>query len=255
MAEFIDLSIVIPAFNEERRLPAFLDDCLAWCRRSSRNVEILVVNDGSSDRTADVALGRSTVRVINLERNSGKGAAVRTGMLNARGRLRLFADADGATPIAEISRLEEAVAAGADVAIGSRIGTGITVRTSKVRRLVGRGFNTAVRLGGVRGIKDTQCGFKLFTTAAAQRLFGASRENGYAFDVELLFLARKLGLGVAEVPVNWAEMPGSKVRVARDGLSMVGQIMRMRWRWWVGGYRAEQPDVMAVTQPLPENSR
>lgn len=230
-----DLSVVIPAFNEAQRLPAFLDHVRQWAAADGRAIEIIVVDDGSSDNPAQLA-EQGGARVIRLERNSGKGAAVRKGMLQARGRLRLFADADGATRMTELAALERAVAGGAEIAIGSREGRGTVVKASRLRRFLGRWFNRAVRLGSVRGIRDTQCGFKLFATDRAVALFGDTRENGFAFDVELLYLAQRRGITIAEVPVNWTEIPGSKVRLARDGWRMLKAVRRIRRRWHKGEY-------------------
>ncbi|MCC6574450.1 MAG: glycosyltransferase family 2 protein [Planctomycetes bacterium] len=244
-----DLSLVIPAFNEEMRLPAFLDASIAYLTKSGRSFEIIVVDDGSRDGTQAVVQQRASlvkeVRLLALDRNSGKGAAVRAGMLAATGDLRLFADADGATTMDELARLEAALAAGADVAIGSREGKGTIVRASAIRRFLGRWFNRAVRLGALRGIRDTQCGFKLFKGGVAAKLFGMARESGFAFDVEILYLARKLGHKVAEVPVNWTEIPGSKVRLLRDGFRMLVQVQRIRRRWRSGEYSAESEEPRA----------
>lgn len=237
-----ELSVIIPAFNEEARLPRFLDAVLTFL--AARNAEVIVVDDGSRDGTQRVVLERCAqhpnLRLIALERNCGKGAAVRTGMLAARGNLRLFADADGATAISELARLEAALGNGVQVAIGSREGTGTIVTASRLRRFLGRWFNRAVRMGAISGIRDTQCGFKLFTAEATKKLFGLAREDGFAFDVEVLYLARKLGIGIAEVPVNWTEIAGSKVRLWRDGMRMLKSVLRIRARWRTGRYDGRQ---------------
>jgi dolichyl-phosphate beta-glucosyltransferase len=236
------ISIVIPAFNEEARLPRFLDSVLTSL--DARPIEVIVVDDGSRDGTQRVVLERCAkhpnLRLIALEHNCGKGAAVRAGMLAAKAPLRLFADADGATQITEIARLEAALKDGVQVAIGSREGTGTVVTASPLRRFLGRWFNRAVRLGAIRGIRDTQCGFKLFTAEATKKLFGLAREDGFAFDVEVLYLARKLGMGIAEVPVNWTEIAGSKVRLMRDGMRMLKSVLRIRARWRTGRYEGRQ---------------
>lgn len=252
----IDLSVVIPAFNEEERLPAFLDSVLEWPAKQGRRFEVVVVDDGSRDRTAEVALARCAdhpnLRVISLSRNCGKGAAVRTGMLAARGSFRLFADADGATAISELPRLEAAIDRGCEIAVASREGgDGTVVSCSPLRRFLGRWFNRAVRMGAIRGIRDTQCGFKLFTAGATQRLFSLAREDGFAFDVELLYLARKLGIRVKEVPVNWTEIPGSKVRLLRDGMRMLRSVIRIRARYRTGQYRREGSLLASHTERTP----
>ncbi|MEK7385536.1 MAG: glycosyltransferase, partial [candidate division NC10 bacterium] len=173
-----------------------------------------------------------SVRVLRLGRNSGKGAAVRAGMLAAQGAFRLFTDADGATPIAELKRLEPVLAAGADVAIGSRVlvDPGVSVAARPHRIAAGRVFNWLVARLGVRAVADSQCGFKAFTGAAAERLFGPLRTRGFGFDVELLLEAQAAGYRIVEVPVNWADQPGSKVTVLRHGPGMLWQIVKVRLR-------------------------
>ncbi|MCC6140210.1 MAG: glycosyltransferase [Nitrospira sp.] len=155
----------------------------------------------------------------------GKGGAVRQGMLAARGRLQLFTDADGATAITELGRLEQAIRNGADMAIGSRSlasrQQGFKVTAPWHRSILGGCFNALVRLGGIRGIGDTQCGFKLFEQSVARDLFSASTINGYGFDLELLFIAQQRGYRVTEVPVNWTALPGSKIRLFRDSIAIL----------------------------------
>jgi len=230
--QFFELSVIIPAYNEAARLPAFLASVQQWCRTHQPSFEVIVVDDGSSDDTAALALA-GAARVIRHEANAGKGAAVRTGMRNAMGRLRLFADADGATAMSELPAL---MAAGGDIAIASREGRDKKVQASALRRFLGRWFNRAVRMGAVKGIRDTQCGFKLFATRDAQRLFEIAQEDGFAFDVELLLLAQRKGLSIREVFVNWTEIPGSKVRLLRDGWRMLKAVRRIKKRWKRGEY-------------------
>ncbi|MBI2015142.1 MAG: glycosyltransferase, partial [Candidatus Rokubacteria bacterium] len=172
------------------------------------------------------------LRLLRLSRNAGKGAAVRAGMLAARGDFRLFADADGATPIAELKRLEPALAAGADVAIGSRVlaDPAVSVSAQPHRVAAGRVFNWLVARLGLRGVADSQCGFKAFGARAAEDLFGRLRTTGFGFDAELLFRARAAGYRIAEVPVNWADQAGSKVGVVRHGPGMLWQIAKASWR-------------------------
>jgi dolichyl-phosphate beta-glucosyltransferase len=229
-------SVVIPAFNEVPRLPRYLDEIVAYFEGRGEPYEVIVVDDGSTDGTAAVVEGRArqfpAVRVLRLEHNSGKGAAVRAGMLAARGEYRLFADADGATPIAELKRLEPALAAGADVAIGSRVlvDPAVSVATRPYRVTAGRAFNWLVARLGLRSVADSQCGFKAFTGAAAKRLFGQLRTRGFGFDVELLLKAQAVGYRIVEVPVNWADQAGSKVAVLRHGPGMLWQIVKARLR-------------------------
>ncbi|MBI2158861.1 MAG: glycosyltransferase family 2 protein [Candidatus Rokubacteria bacterium] len=227
-------SVVIPAFNEADRLPRYLDEVVGYFEGRGEPSEVIVVDDGSTDGTPEVVEARHhpSVRVLRLGRNSGKGAAVRAGMLAARGAFRLFTDADGATPIAELKRLEPALAAGADVAVGSRVlvDPAVSVAARPHRVAAGRVFNWLVARLGVRAVADSQCGFKAFTAAAAERLFGPLRTRGFGFDVELLLQARAAGYRIVEVPVNWADQPGSKVTVLRHGPGMVWQILQVRLR-------------------------
>jgi dolichyl-phosphate beta-glucosyltransferase len=233
-------SVVIPAFNEAGRLPAYLDEVTGFFEGRGEPWEVLVVDDGSTDGTAAVVQAvadrQPALRVLPLGRNRGKGAAVRAGMLAVSGDYRLFADADGATPIAELKRLEPALAAGADVVIGSRVllDPAVSVRTRPHRVAAGRVFNLIVARLGLRGIADSQCGFKAFTAAAAARLFGALQTDGFGFDVELLLRAQAAGLRVVEVAVNWSDQPGSKVGVLTSSPGMLRQIARARWRIGAG---------------------
>jgi len=229
-------SVVIPAFNEAVRLPPYLDEVLGFFDGRGAPYEVIVVNDGSTDGTgemlADVARRNASLRVITHPRNQGKGSAVRGGMLAANGDLRLFSDADGATPIGELKRLERAFAAGADVVIGSRAlrDPAVSVRTRMHRAVAGRVFNWVVTRFGVRGIADTQCGFKAFTASATQKLFRPLETHGFGFDVELLLRAQAAGYRVVEVAVNWEDQAGSKVGVLTTGPGMLAQIVRARWR-------------------------
>jgi dolichyl-phosphate beta-glucosyltransferase len=239
-----DLSIVIPAFNEQGRLEPTLRAYLDYCRRQGRSVEILVVDDGSTDATTAlverVAGEFPEIRLIRLPQNEGKGYAVRSGVVNARGSRILFADADGATCLEEIERLEAAIDAGADVAIGSRAlhAERVQIRTRAHRRLIGRAFHLLVRLAGVAGIADTQCGFKLFRGPVAHRLFSRMRTTGFSFDVEVLMMAGLCGYRIAEVPVHWTHQPGSRVNLVTDSGRMAWDLIRIRWWRLQGRYAA-----------------
>lgn len=229
----LELSIIIPAHNEAARILPHLRSVVDYLSRRARTFEIIVVDDGSLDETATVVheFARQVpyIRLICLPICAGKGAAVRHGMQAARGRWQLFTDADGATPIVELERLEQALRTGAEIAIGSRSlasrRSDFTVNARWHRSLLGSFFNAIVRAGGIAGIADTQCGFKLFERAVAQDLFSVSCVNGYGFDLELLYVAQRRGYRIAEVPVNWTDQPGSKVRVLRDGLGMLRELM------------------------------
>ena len=229
-----DLSLVVPAYNEEDRLGRTLDALLAWLDRTGVDGEILVVDDGSRDATSDVARRASArdarVRALGYAPNRGKGFAVRAGVLAARGEQILFCDADLSTPIEEIELLRQRLSDGYDVAIGSRhlAASRILVRQPLHRRLLGRVFNGVVSLLAVRGFADTQCGFKLFRREAARRIFPRVKTDGFAFDVEILIRAREAGLRIAEVPVRWQNDSASRVRPIRDSIRMLAEILRMR---------------------------
>lgn len=218
----LELSVVVPAYNEERRLGATLAALQAFLK--GRRVEVLVVDDGSSDGTVALVQGLArrwkALRVLSLPANAGKGAAVKRGVAEARGARILFSDADLSTPIQELPRLEAALRTGSAVAIGSRaLDRGrITVRQPFYREAGGRVFNKLVQALTVPGIEDTQCGFKLFEARAAKRLFALQQVPRFGFDVEVLYLARKAGYRIAELPVRWVNSPETKVRPVRDGV-------------------------------------
>ncbi|MEQ1793628.1 MAG: dolichyl-phosphate beta-glucosyltransferase [Nitrospira sp.] len=257
----LDLSIVIPAHNEAARILPYLHSIRDRLSKQARSYEIIVVDDGSLDDTIKVVRGFAKsepgLRLIPLPTCMGKGGAVRQGMLAARGRLQLFTDADGATAITELDRLEQAIQNGADLAIGSRSlasqQRGFTVNASWHRTLLGGCFNAAVRLGGIQGIGDTQCGFKLFTRSVAQDLFSVSSINGYGFDLELLFVAQQRGYRIAEVPVNWTDQPGSKVRILRDSLATLREFILIHRNAARGYYSplAAQDTVPPLTTSSP----
>ncbi|HEY9648894.1 MAG TPA: glycosyltransferase [Chroococcidiopsis sp.] len=258
-APTVDLSVVIPAYNEVQRLPRTLLEIVDYLRSRSFSFEILVVDDGSRDATS--AMVRQfqglcpEVRLISSPRNFGKGYSVRTGMLNAYGELLLFADADGATPIAEFARLERAIVDdGADVAIGSRakLSRDVSIKTLAHRKFIGRVFNSIVNLLVVPGVEDTQCGFKLFKQETAREIFRRQSLDGFSFDVEILYIAKQLRYRIAEIPVNWENQPGSKVRIIRDSLRMLRDVIWILTRDLVGKYNlnsslsvADTPEVMA----------
>jgi dolichyl-phosphate beta-glucosyltransferase len=231
----ITLSIVIPAYNEQARLPKTVLETLRWCSARGLTFELVIVDDGSQDETLALARtfeeGDARIRVLACP-HAGKGAAVRAGALNATGHFVLFMDADGATPLDEIPKLLAALEQGYDVAIGSRAARdsgAVEVKASFRRRLIGRTFALAVGLLAFDGVADTQCGFKMFRRDAAAAVFSRQKLAGFAFDVEILFIARRLSLSVAEIPVNWHAQPGSKVNLATDSIKMLWDISRIRW--------------------------
>jgi dolichyl-phosphate beta-glucosyltransferase len=248
-------SVVIPAFNEAIRLPTYLEQVVAFFDARGDPYEVIVVDDGSTDETSATVetAGRdhTTVQLLRLPVNGGKGAAVRAGMLLAQGAQRLFTDADGATPIEELTRLEPALATGADLVIGSRVlrDPAVCVRALAHRKVAGLIFNFVVAHSGLAGIADSQCGFKCFRASVAEDLFGVLETRGFAFDVELLLRARRRGYRIVEVAVNWAHQPGSKVAVLRDGPGMLWEVMRARRRLGRGGAQrfSLEPGAPAVT--------
>jgi dolichyl-phosphate beta-glucosyltransferase len=231
------LSVVIPAYNEEKRLVPTLARVQQYLAAQDYQSEIIVVDNASADRTAEVA--REAGVAVLHEPRRGKGAAVRTGMLAARGEFVLFSDADLSTPIEEVEKLLAGLKAGASLAIASRglPTSNITVHQPWYREIVGRVGNLLVRLLAVRGVSDTQCGFKLFPHDIAQRLFGAQLMTGIAFDMEILFLAQRLKLVIAETPVTWVDSPDSRISRVRDSLDAVKDLVRIRLNWMRGRYR------------------
>lgn len=228
------LSIVIPAFNEQARLPDTLRRIREYVAGKAFRAEVVVVDDGSRDATAEVSEAEArrwpAVRVIRNPGNRGKGYSVRNGMLHARGQIVLFTDADLSAPIEEADRLLEAIEAGADVAMGSRALRRelIGVHQSRFRETAGQIFNLLVRiLTGLR-FHDTQCGFKAYRLQAARDIACRQRIEGWGFDVEHLYLARKLGYRAAEVAVRWDHSEGTKVSMMRDSVRMFTDLVRIR---------------------------
>jgi len=231
------LSVVIPAYNEESRLGPTLAGVKQYLAAQSYTSDVLVINNASIDRTSEVARAAG-VPVIDEPRR-GKGAAVRTGMLAARGEYVLFSDADLSTPIEEVEKLLHAIREGHDIAIASRglPESNIVKHQPWYREMVGRLGNLFVRLLAVHGIADTQCGFKLFPRELAQKLFRAQRLTGAAFDVELLFMAQRNGLKIAEVPVTWIDSPETRFNRVTDSLDALKDLVRIRVNWLLGRYR------------------
>jgi dolichyl-phosphate beta-glucosyltransferase len=243
------VSFVVPAFNEERRLRSSLARLVEFGSRQPYGVEIIVVDDGSADRTADTARETArnapagvSIRVLQHEKNRGKGAAVRTGVLEALGDYVLYLDADLATPPEETGKLLEALDDGIDVAAGSRVQPGgEDMRASQPawRRMGGRLFAMARRRLLLSNVQDTQCGFKAFRRPAAREIFARQRLERWSFDAELLFLADRLGFSVRQVPVEWRHMEGSSFHLGvRSALREVFDLLRIRWlHRGVGGGR------------------
>jgi len=236
-----ELSIVIPAYNEEKRLPPTFDRIAAWIRASGVDAEIVVVDDGSTDGTAratsDFAARFPGVRLLSNGRNFGKGYSVRRGMLEARGRIALFTDADLSAPVEEAGKLLAALQT-AEVAFGSRAlnRSLIFVHQSRLRELAGIVFNKFVKLVLWIPFVDTQCGFKAFRMDRARILFEQQRIERFGFDPELLYLARRHGLRTVEIPVRWAHDPHTKVNVYSDSVSMFLDLLVIRWNTLRGCY-------------------
>jgi glycosyltransferase involved in cell wall biosynthesis len=236
-----ELSIVIPSFNEELRLPVTLAEISAYIRASKRETEVIVIDDGSTDRTADVANSFSgeiqRLLVIANKKNRGKGYSVRHGMLEARGRIVLFTDADLSAPIDEADKLIAALA-DHDVAIGSRAlnRSLISVHQSVFREYAGIIFNFIVRAILRLPFVDTQCGFKAFRRDRCRVIFQQQRIERFGFDPELLYLARHHSLSAAEIPVRWAHSPATKVSMWRDSIQMFLDVFIIRWNALTGRY-------------------
>ena len=247
-------SIVIPAYNESARLGATLEKVLAYVDARAWDAEVIVVNDGSRDNTADIVRlfekKSPTLRLVENPGNRGKGYSVRNGMLSARGRIVLFSDADLSSPIEEAPKLFEALEAGADIAIGSRWlrAQTQTQRQPLHRQLFGRIFNLILRVTLGLQFADTQCGFKAFKQPAVQAIFPLQKIERWGFDPEILFLARKLKFTVKEVPVAWGHDGRTRINPLVDGSRMVMEMLRIRWHDLTGKYDGGSAP---TAKPLP----
>ena len=250
----LDLSIVIPAYNEARRLPEALGRILAYLRERKAVAEVVVVDDGSSDPTATIVeewrAHFPRLRLIRNDRNRGKGFSVRRGMIEARGRVVLFTDADLSAPIEEADKLlaalesgEQSGTGGCDVAIGSRglDRSLIEVHQAVLRELAGRIFNGIVRAVTGLPFADTQCGFKAFLREPSRIVFEQQRIERFGFDPEILFLAKRHGLRIVEIPVRWAHDPQTKLNVLRDSMRMFIEVLSIRWNWLLRRYPKNRP--------------
>jgi dolichyl-phosphate beta-glucosyltransferase len=229
-------SLILPAYNEAQRLPPYLNSIRNYLDHIfADRYEILVVDDGGTDGLTSLLASLypdwTALRILSYPKNLGKGFALRTGILAARGETLLAADADGATPIAAEAKLRQALERGAQVAIGSRhLGwtTSGSVQRTFARHCLGRLFSLVVARMLHLPLRDTQCGFKMFRKAVGQRIFRSCSQRGYLIDVEVLLEANRLGYRIAEVPVTWTEIPGSKVRLCRDGWHMVRGLYQLQ---------------------------
>jgi dolichyl-phosphate beta-glucosyltransferase len=242
MTEFPSYSIVIPAYNESARIPRTLEHVVACVRERGWEAEVIVVNDGSTDATSEVvkafAQTAPEVRLIENPGNRGKGYSVRNGLLQALGEVVMFTDADLSSPIEEAERLFDAIAAGADIAIGSRwLGTSRqTHRQPLYRQFFGRCFNAMTRAVMNLPFADTQCGFKAFTREAAQVVFQLETIERWGFDPEILFIALKRGFNVVEVPVSWGHDERTRMSYLKDGAKMLEELASIRWNALLGRY-------------------
>lgn len=256
----LDLSVIVPAFDEEIRLPSMLDEAIEYLDNKARKednfrYEVIVVSDGSRDRTVEVALeyskkfGTQRVRVLKLVQNRGKGGAVRLGMLSARGRNLLFADADGATRFSDYSKLEDSMRKlttdwrNDAIVVGSRahLEKEATASRSLFRTILMHGFHLLVWLFAVKEIRDTQCGFKLLTRSAARTVFRIMHVERWAFDVELLFIAQQHRMPINEVAVNWTEIDGSKVTPFWSWLEMGRDLFLIWLKYAAGAWKVDLP--------------
>lgn len=239
-------SIVIPAYNEGARVGATLERVLAYVGERRWDAEIIAVDDGSTDNTAEIisAYAQNNPRLHLLQNpgNRGKGYSIRNGMLQAQGEVLLFTDADLSSPIEEADKLWAAVAEGADIAIGSRwLRSDLqTQRQPIYRQLFGRIFNLLLRMVLGLKFKDTQCGFKAFTRRAARTIFPLQKIERWGFDPELLYLAKKFGFKVAEIPVAWAHREGTRINPLRDGPQMFVEMLKIRWNAIGGKYSPKE---------------
>ena len=234
-------TIIIPAYNESKRIIRSLKDIDEYILKKSTgsSYEVIIVDDGSTDNTKDVvdnwinneAKNKSSYKIISYKQNQGKGYAVREGFLNTNSELVLYTDADGASPIEEAEKLLLVINEGFDIVCGSRI---LKSRETKVdmsvkRRFVGFVFQCILKSLGLADLKDTQCGFKLFKTNAAKDLAKKQKCFNYSFDIEYLFLAKKYGYKIKEVPINWYHVEGSKVNILRDSVKMLAEVLKIRF--------------------------
>lgn len=225
------ISLIIPVYNEEERIERTLDKVWNYFESHKYKSEIVVVDDGSKDGTLEkLKKFENQIRVISYNPNRGKGAAVRTGMLSSKGKFRFFSDADLSTPIYEIEKLLEKLKSGADICIGSRAIDPSLIKKHQpfYREFMGKMFNKFVQLMVLKGIEDTQCGFKGFTDRAAELVFSKSKIDGFSFDVEVLFLAQKAGLRIEQVPVEWYNDRRTKVNPLKDSVKMFLELLKIK---------------------------
>ncbi|OGL54703.1 MAG: hypothetical protein A3C43_00115, partial [Candidatus Schekmanbacteria bacterium RIFCSPHIGHO2_02_FULL_38_11] len=235
--------VIIPAFNEENRIFKSLDAIDTYLSSKNLRYEIIVVDDGSNDNTPSIvkAFCKTHARAFytTYGKNMGKGYAVRQGVNISKGYFVLFSDADLSTPIEEIEKLIKAIKSGYDISIGSRAlsDSEIIISQPFYRKTIGKIFNILVRLLIFGGIKDTQCGFKCFTGTAVKKIFSKCRINGFSFDVEALFIGKKLGFKIMDIPIQWINSPESRVHPIKHSLAMIKELLQIRWNEMRGLYK------------------
>jgi glycosyltransferase involved in cell wall biosynthesis len=235
-----EISIVIPAYNEEKRIEKSLQEIIKYCKNNFQKYEVIVVDDGSKDKTREIVRRYSEkVKLVENGVNRGKGYSVRQGILQAQHGLILFSDSDLATPIKEVAKMIEEIDQGHDVVIASRNmkESDIQIKQPLYRQLLGKSFPLLVNMITLPGFKDTQCGFKLFKKEAGQKIVRLQTLERFSFDVEILFIAKKLGYKIKEVPVTWIDQPGSKVSVGRDSFKMLKDLVLIRNNFRKGRYK------------------
>lgn len=235
------LSVVIPAYNEEQRIHSTLDQVVRYLSAQAYSWTVLVVDDGSTDATASIvdtfARDQPRVELLSMP-HRGKGGAVQAGMLHTAAQYRFLCDADLSMPIEQLARFLPPALTDYDIALGSREVPGARRFDEPRRRhIMGRLYNSITRTLALPGVRDTQCGFKCFRGTVANRLFSLQRTSGFGFDIEILYLARRMGLRLVEVPIDWYHRAHSKVRPLQDGFTMTADIFRVRWNTWRGRYK------------------
>jgi len=232
------LSVIIPAYNEEKRIKNTLLEVGNYLAKQDYSYEIIVVNDGSTDKTLDIAeevkSKIANLIIINNKKNQGKGFVVRQGLLNAKGEYRLFLDADNSASIEEIEKFFPYIKQGYDIVIGSRAIKGANIISAQPwqRKFLGNSYRLMVKFfAGLWDFYDTQCGFKIFSSKSVNDIFPKCKINGWSFDVEVLILAKKLGYSAKEVPINWSDSPGTKVKL-KGMIKAVFDLLKMRWYTW-----------------------
>ncbi|MBW2991398.1 glycosyltransferase family 2 protein [Candidatus Woesearchaeota archaeon] len=238
------VSIVIPAFNEEKRIEKTLKRIISYCKNKFDKYEIIVVDDASKDNTVNIVMGykKDKIRIVKNKINRGKGFSVKKGILQARYALVLFSDSDLATPIEELSKFLKYIRQGYDIIIASRNlkESNIVVKQPLYRQLMGKTFPLLVNLIALRDFRDTQCGFKLFKTRIAKKIVKYQTFERFSFDIELLFIAKKMGCRIKEAPVKWVDKAGSKLNPLKDSISMFLDLIRLRINNLKGRYEVEK---------------